>query len=240
MGANAAQNHALGLPEVLENILVQVSIEDLFVRQRVSKRFQATIAESPGIQHKMFLALNNPPGGKWKCVRKYWSDGWFEESTLVEVANVQSNTHDGSQLGTPVTLKPVLTVTVSHCGFQTRVLLNGRAQSLSPHLSLLTTYISDPPYKVAQVNAKFVLARAPAEAPSQLPLHGLRSVEITVRSETGLKLEDLWDACLNARGDHTVCYGSGGQFGTIDGRRGTTPREVLTKYKNPGVTWSLL
>lgn len=58
--SEAAADKVINLPELLENILVHLEINDLFVRQRVSKGFQATIQESIPIQRKICL-LPGPP-----------------------------------------------------------------------------------------------------------------------------------------------------------------------------------
>jgi hypothetical protein len=65
---NSACRRALQTTELLENILVHLPVKDLFVHQRVSKRFQATIAESLAIQRKMFLRLSSTPREYWKYV----------------------------------------------------------------------------------------------------------------------------------------------------------------------------
>ena len=58
--ASDAAAKVLDLPELLEEILVDLEIQDLFKLQRVNKRFKAVISESKPIQRKMFL-LEGPP-----------------------------------------------------------------------------------------------------------------------------------------------------------------------------------
>jgi hypothetical protein len=72
---DSAGHRALQTTELLENILVHLPIKDLFVHQKVSKRFQATIAESPAIRRKMFLTLSNTPRECWRYVCQHRWDG---------------------------------------------------------------------------------------------------------------------------------------------------------------------
>ena len=63
----AAHHRALDISEILDNILVQLPIKDLFVHQRVSKQFQAA-TKSPACQKKMFLKLSDTARETWRLV----------------------------------------------------------------------------------------------------------------------------------------------------------------------------
>jgi len=204
----AAHHRALDVPEVLENILVHLPIRDLFIHQRVSKQFQAA-TESPSCRKKMFLALSDRRHESWRLLGKYElkrggnMSRWRFECVRPCDADYQLPI-------APAVLNPLLVLNpLFVCrserlscaqrrgwfrpSFERVVLEPRQPRIVGSHSSLLATYISDPPCKKAVVNILFIPAiksRILAIIPEQ----------ITVWSETGLKLGDLWDGALDARG----------------------------------------
>lgn len=65
MTTDAARQAVLQTDELLDAILVNLSMQQLFVIQRVSKRFKAVIAATPAIQEKMFLRPSKGPAETW-------------------------------------------------------------------------------------------------------------------------------------------------------------------------------
>jgi hypothetical protein len=242
---NSACHRALQTTELLENILVRLPVKDLFVHQKVSKRFQATIAESPAIRRKMFLRLSNTPREYWNYVCQYRWDGRRRrlKRLVFEVADPTTIPRD-EQLVTPVTLNPILGV------FSTRrrqdlscigrkffnrshhehVRLEVPEQSVvGRHSSLLATYISDPPCKVVKVSMTFTIQTTRTSMRPQYQPHSFCSRVITVQSDTGLKLSDLWDAVLDAHGDYRwKC-----EYGIIRSRPVASFRNVLSRLREP-------
>jgi hypothetical protein len=102
-----ASHRALQIPEILEHILVHLPFKDLFVHQRVSKTFQTSIAKSPAIRRKMFLALDkNTPLETWKLRKSDHKRGRGKHRW-----KFYPGTNDEPGITTPVTLNPMLEVT---------------------------------------------------------------------------------------------------------------------------------
>lgn len=60
-----AREKVLNTTEILEGILECLPAKTLFVVQRVNKCFHHTIADSPRIQRKMFLRIDNDHSIVW-------------------------------------------------------------------------------------------------------------------------------------------------------------------------------
>jgi hypothetical protein len=194
-----ASQRALHIPEVVENILVHLPIKDLFVHQRVSRTFQTSIAESPAIRKKMFLALDTKaPRESWRLVQKQKKRERGRNRRYF-----YPGTDDEPGITTPVTLNPILEVTrpglQAHTSCAQRkesfdvenVRLKARDYVIDSDSSLLAMYVSDPPCKDLTVRFEFGF-----DLPSQL--RGFYSGSVKLHSETGLKLGDLWDGALGA------------------------------------------
>jgi hypothetical protein len=203
--ATIATHHcALDILEVVENILVHLPMKDLFIHQRVSRQFQAA-TKSPGCQKKMFLAPSNTPRESWKLVQSEKKRG--RGSTRWSVECVDPGSDDDPETTTPVTLNPILKVAWpgrhanascaerkrSRSQETERVRSRAREQAAGRHSSLFATYISDPPCKLLTIST-VVLPRV-RDSSSKL-FWG----DVKLRSETGLKLGDLWNGLLNPRG----------------------------------------
>jgi len=192
----AAHHRTLDIPEVLENILVHLPARDLFIHQRVSKQFQAA-TKSPSCQKKMFLALSDTPHESWKLVEgPNELNPWYFEC-------VRPCDGDDQLTITPVVLSPFLVRLTFYLSCAQRLtspnssehllLRSRKPRIVGSHSNLLATYISDTPCKEAVVSMLLtpaIKSRILAIIPEK----------ITVRSETGLKLGDLWDGALDARG----------------------------------------
>jgi hypothetical protein len=242
----AACHRALQTTELLENILVHLPVKDLFVHQKVSKRFQATIAKSPAIRRKMFLRLSNTPREYWKYVCQHRWDGRQRRLAKLafEVADPTTTIPRDEQLVTPVALNPILEVfstsTRQNLGCIRRkffnrshhehVRLEAPEQSVvGRHSSLLATFISDPPCKVAKVSMTLTIQTTRTSMRPQYQPHSFSSKMITVQSDTGLKLSDLWDTALDAPGD----YRWKSEYGIIRSRPVASFRNVLNRLREP-------
>ena len=60
-GGGIGGKRALGVPEILEHVLLQLPFLDLFRAQRVSSRWHEIIRDSPEIQQRMFLRSAGSP-----------------------------------------------------------------------------------------------------------------------------------------------------------------------------------
>jgi hypothetical protein len=244
-------HHALEIPEILENILIRLPVLDLFVQQTVSKRFQVTMAQSPAIQRMMFLALSNAPREHWRYVCTHRREGTRKrlDNLAFEVADpITAIPRDGA-LTTPVTLNPFLEVFLkttrsNSTGVRRKYLTYSRNEHVrlqlavqsvvGRHSSLLTTYISDPPCKVAEISVTFTIQTPRTSMLPQYRPHSLYCEDIKVRSETGLKLSDLWDAAMDASGDYRwKC-----PYGVIRSRQVPRLRDVLKELREPSVSLS--
>ena len=201
----AAHHRALDISEILDNILVQLPIKDLFVHQRVSKQFQAA-TKSPACQKKMFLKLSDTARETWRLVPSKKKRGKGRNRWSFKC--VEPGSDDDQETTTPVILNPLLEVAwlgaheSASCAQRKRsetpaseqVRVRAVEQSIGTHSSLLNMYISDPPCKVLMVASVFIP-----------PVHGrarsLYSMDVMLQSETGLKLGDIWDGALSASGD---------------------------------------
>jgi hypothetical protein len=253
LNASAAprHHHALEIPEVLENILVRLPILDLFVHQRVSKHFQATIVKSPSIQRKMFLKLSDTPQEYWRyvCTYKRGAKHVHLDTLAFEVADPTMTTARDGGLTTPVALNPILevfstSIRSKRTGIRRKYLnfsrhehvrLEAPEQSVvGRHSSLLAMYISDPPCKAARVSVTLTIKTTRTSKLPQYRPHSLCSEAIMVQSAIGLKLSDLWDAAMNAPGDYRLeC-----QYGIIRSTPVARLRDVLTKLRESSIVLS--
>jgi hypothetical protein len=73
MTTDAARQAVLGTTELLEHILVHLPVKDLFIIQRVCKRFLDFINTSVALQHKLFLRTSSPKLEKtWQLIVTHW------------------------------------------------------------------------------------------------------------------------------------------------------------------------
>jgi hypothetical protein len=220
-----AAPRALQLPEIVENVLIYLLIRDLIAHQRVSKTFQTTIAESPALRRKMFPTLGKAPPESWKLRivngektrlgKTRWHFVSAKDSDSADYDS-ESDDYDSDSDGpdsdddrrlttTPATLNPLLELdwymADGNCAAQRKrwytfekMHLKNRNRTVGPDSSLLDTYISDPPCKVLEASTEFTPRGA---TQVRRPF----SETVTIRSETGLKLSDIWDVGLDARGN---------------------------------------
>lgn len=141
MTTDAARQAVLQTDELLDAILINLSMQQLFVIQRVSKRFKAVIAATPAIQEKMFLRLKGGPIETWTVDQ----DTYRSSGTNHGVVAARSRRR-------PATLNPAL-YNDSGWGIQQEDWLSDRSVSLDcrPFLAKQSislredTFISDPP-----------------------------------------------------------------------------------------------
>jgi hypothetical protein len=185
----------------------------------------------------MFLKLSDTPREAWKLVRE-------EEGSRLRFESVDPSNTD-PWIRTPVTLNPVFELyrpgkqADLSCtkrmdqfgGLMTteRVLI--MARSVGAHSSLLDTYISDPPCKIAFVSVLFVPVGPSRMTTTGNHLHSLSGSELKVHSETGLKLSDLWDAGLDYRGH----FWSTCERGFESCRNVDRLRTVLAEMESPSI-----
>lgn len=87
-----AAPRVFGVTELLENILINLPFEDLFVLQRVDQHFNATIARSKNLRTIMHLEPQNVSGGHILHIPELLSPSWddaesvFSQSTLLQKA----------------------------------------------------------------------------------------------------------------------------------------------------------
>ena len=246
--SHSACHRALQTTELLENILVHLPIKDLFVHQKVSKRFQATIAESPAIRRKMFLTLSNTPRECWRYVCQHRWDGRRRrlKKLAFEVEDPTTTIPRDGQLIVPVTLNPILEVFSTsrrqdlscirrkywNRSHHEHVRLEAPGQSVVGwHSSVLATYISDPPCMVAKVSVTFTIRTPRTTMRPQFRPYSFFSEGIMVQSYTGLKLSDLWDAVLEAPGEYRwKC-----EYDIIRSKPVTRLRNVLKGLREPKI-----
>jgi hypothetical protein len=225
-----ASHRALQIPEILEHILVHLHFKDLFVHQRVSKTFQASIAKSPAIRRKMFLTLDkNTPLETWKLRKSDHKRGRGKHRW-----KFYPGTNDEPGITTPVTLNPMLELTwrgARSCAQRKQsdgaehVQLKGHSYTIDPDSSLLAMYVSDPPCKVLTVSVRFhslLLGR----------LGGYYSKSVELQSETGLNLGDLWDGSM---GDSGV-FRQVGDNDVLQQDQVVALRRFLAEMGHPSVT----
>jgi hypothetical protein len=229
-----AQHRALDILEVVENILIHLPIKDLFIHQRVSKQFQAAI-KSPACQKKMFIAVSDTPRECWELIKSGKKRG--RGKTRWSFACVDPGSDDDPGTTTPATLNPILEVVPGRHAHEScaqrkrsgsrgieRVLWRVREPTVGPHSSLLNTYISDPPCKALTVSAVFI----PSD---QGQLHCLFHENVMLRSETGLKLGDIWDRAPSASGESWWVDDNR----TLQQARVDSLRKLLDDERIPGV-----
>jgi hypothetical protein len=113
-------------------------MRDIFTVQRISKRWKAVIATSPGIQEKMFLRLKTTPKRTFEPHAVGWLEDLLERPTPALVTLVTLNPEfkhvwNGSmRFGT------------SCIDYGMKVMLEWGPEQIGEHSSLLETYVSDP------------------------------------------------------------------------------------------------
>ncbi|OQO10425.1 hypothetical protein B0A48_03721 [Cryoendolithus antarcticus] len=106
----AAVHAVLGTTELLEGILLNVPMFDLFVIQRVSQSFRDCIAKSHKLQERMWLRLSGRPAEKWEVEvlpdNYGWSDGRFKQQISADTDGSDEISSSQMAMHTPVILCP--------------------------------------------------------------------------------------------------------------------------------------
>lgn len=193
MTTDAARQAVLQTNELLGAILVNLPMKQLFVMQRVSKHFKELIATTPKLQEKMFLRCTGFPTETWTIQERV---SWAR----------------GPATRTPVVLNPVLIdkiyleASMPDWYFEMlreanrKIWVDCRGFPIKQKVSLLDTYISDPPCHVAEGLSFKVRFQAPAMN-SKLSASENYLLCISpemVESRKGLTFGDILNAGLNA------------------------------------------
>jgi hypothetical protein len=178
--------------ELVEHIMSFFPMKKIFNVQRVSKQWRDIIANSPGLQEKMFLRLKTTPKERYEVHVLGWSDRalrWLNRPrqtllTLVSV-NPELPRHGKCrkrQFGMACT------------GCRKKVVLEWGPANIRQTFSLLDTYVSDPPCKEARVCLGVGFQGESSVFPVEISVHG-----VWVGSERGLTFQDFLRAALNSR-----------------------------------------
>lgn len=200
--AHSSRQNVFATTELLEHIISFLPMKKIFNVQRVSKRWQDVISTSPSIQEKMFLRPKTTPKEVYGARRLGQDVHWlmFGSSMARDIV-------------TMVTLNPELRYDefcrmrrfgVTCLTHGKSVVLRWGPAPIRQCLSLMDTYISDPPCKAAEVCLtvrfktpadEFGRPQAKPEYPMKIWMDG-----IIARSESGLTFQDVLRAALYARG----------------------------------------
>lgn len=198
----AAREEVFETTELMEHIISFLPMKKIFNVQRVSKRWNDVIAASPGIQEKMFLRLKTTP------------KDMYEARKLGRVDAGQSKPGSGmiADMVTVVAPNPELRYDefcrmrrfgVTCLTHGNSVVLRWGPAPIRECLSLLDTYISDPPCKVAEVclTVRFKIPADEFGCPQSKPEYPIKIwVDgVIASSESGLTFQDVLRAALYAR-----------------------------------------
>lgn len=160
---NIPRSQVIGTTELLEAILEHLPAKSLFVVQRVSKIFQATILGSKRIQHKMFLRISNDAQIPWAFCNWPTRPPKFEQVSEPNKDEIRR----GRQLLTPVAINPSLDHIDTGHGDVSVYLDKGATSKLNlrrhfteqelKQLSVTKGFISDPHCAKVQVRLSFTL-----------------------------------------------------------------------------------
>lgn len=203
------------ITEILENILECLPANTLFVIQRVNKRFHQTIADSPRIQRKMFLRIDNDQSVFWEADRMNIGSWRLKQGLNV-------NDAPGTAV-TPVVLNPCLERVRPHKSHLIRPLERGehltfkRHDTFSyqqfQHLNIGKGFFSDPQGTYIKVKPCFTLGSA-------VTVHVCRTVD----TNAPLTIEAVITHAMDTYGKVLIL------------RKGNTFGNAIRK----GVPWELL
>lgn len=221
MTTDAARQAVLQTDELLDAILVNLPMKQLFVIQRVSKRFKAIIAAIPAIQEKMFLRPSKGPVETWTIDEATYTSAGLAS----DISGVRKITR------TPVTLNPMLD---DECRWdiQDVLLSSNMSKTLKcrpflakQQISLLDTHISDPPCHRAFVDFRVTFGNNATTERQTTRRNSIFLNHTTVaESETGLTLRNVLDTKMDQR---SIVY-----WVPPRGRAREQPDETLRKAIN--------
>jgi hypothetical protein len=150
---NASREAALRTNELLESILSFLPPRNLVVVQRVSKSWRAQIAGSPRIQKRMMLRLDETPRHTWEIGYTDSEPNDVKQMCRVDVDPTLDSSHFGlPRYTTPVMMGPHLKhddsdSMLERSDFREDIVFLDQLHDLTfgRHISLLDTYISNPP-----------------------------------------------------------------------------------------------
>jgi hypothetical protein len=208
--------------EILEGVLECLPAKTLFVVQRVNKRFHETIADSPRIQRKMFLRIDDGYSAllEFQCMK---TGRW----RLEQARNVEDMEAPIAPM-TPVVLNPLLERVRPYDSDHERFLDGGEDVTFScphtfsyqefQHQSIGKGFFSDPQGTRIDVKLCFTFGSA----------NTIR-VSRTVESDALLTIEAVFTRVLDTYGGVAI-LGKGRQSGKVI-RRGV-PRELMNELEH--------
>lgn len=206
--------------EILEGILECLPANTLLVIQPVNKRFHQTIADSPRIQRKMFLRIDNDHSVFWETDRMNIGSWRLKQGLNV-------NDAPGTAV-TPVVLNPCLERVRPHKSHLIRSLEGGehltfdRHDTFSyqqfQHLSIGKGFFSDPQGTHIKVKLCFTLGSA-------VTVHVCR----TVNTNAPLTIEAAITHALDTYGKVPILR-KGKTFGNV--MKKGVPRELLNELEH--------
>lgn len=225
---DSAVQRAIGITEILESILSFLPVREIFMTQRVLKRWREVIAASPGIQRKLFLRLANREREAWienVEMRPLFALGPFTYSWINRFRRVDPSRAAANTQLTPVTLNPLLAPTRYWVNRNTsqvwRALTSHRAidnysawandfrynESCIRH-----KLVTDPPCNEAYIESLIMYFGDPASPlghqrpsindlshPKRQPLR-IQVSDIEVRSASGITMRDIFRAAFQSPG----------------------------------------
>jgi len=206
--------------EILEGILECLPAKTLFVVQRVNKRFHGTIADSPCIQRKMFLRIDNDHSVFWEADRMNIGSWRLKLGPNV-------NDAPGTAV-TPVVLNPCLERVRPHKSHLIRFLEGGEHLTFNchdtfshqqfQHMSIGKGFFSDPQGTHIKVKLCFTLGSA-------VTVHVYR----TVNTNAPLTVDAVITHAMDAYGKVLILR-EGNAFGNVI-KQGV-PRELLNELEH--------
>lgn len=234
---------AFGTTEILEGILECLPAAEIHIIQRVNKRFQNVIVNSPRIQRRLFLRIDDKPGAPWTFRQPI--EGWIIKVWCLSRANgVDSDSED---LLTEVKMNPCLhvsegyrkLVSVDFCSNSKEILRRGplvrlpfgRTSTLQQigqqtwqQDSISRSFISDPHCHTIGIMLCFTLGvRRPTI------IHVISAIE----SDTPLTIGTIISKALDTRGVIKIKWRGDGYTAAeaYDWREGV-PRDLMNGLKS--------
>lgn len=203
MDANNTQQHRA--PEITENSLLKLLVQDLFAQQQDSEEVRNIIQGSEKLQKYMFLVLPHKPPEPWTIIQRY---GKWAFKLVVD----DNNGNFDTELAMPVTLNPLLRVDTpkpyrAKCIQRTywgkrwhneHARMVAQNQAIDKNASLLASCISDPPCREVVVSFDFRVDCPRSTTRPELHPHSGSVRNVTVTSQTGLTLGMLLEGALDA------------------------------------------
>jgi hypothetical protein len=213
-----------GTAELLENILSFLPVKNVFCVQIVSKTWSSVIGSSVTLQQKMFLRPRDRPelwilDKKHKVGANHYGRQYEHlNDTELKFQRIKDPQDDKKTL-TPVTLNPMLENDNSFRANVLRMAVGstyesvkycGRIDALHDHdASFWRTYLTDPPCHRVDVQLlqlhlhkcvppTLQMNRDPIGIHAEVAFPG--AAGLTIESDEGLRMNNILQACLTARG----------------------------------------